>query len=155
MIRISVWIHIIAAMFWIGGMLFLTLVIAPFLKEIGDPDERSRIYQKVGTSFRFWGWIAISLLILTGMSNLYLFGVPFGRIFTSSFLSTSYGRAIGIKIMLVTTIVVLSFLHDFFVGPMARDNPYYSNIARWIGRFNLLLALLIVLFGVFIRFGGI
>lgn len=155
MLKLSVWLHLIAAMFWIGGMLFLILVIAPFLKGINDPAERSRIYQIIGKTYRFWGWIAIAILLVTGSLNLYLMGIPLRRILTPDFYASPYGRALIIKLSLVSLIVVTSFSHDFIFGPKAIDSFYYSSLARLLGRINLIIALLIVLFGVILRFGGI
>ncbi len=155
MLKFSIWLHIIAAIFWIGGMLFLTLVIAPFLKGIEDPKERSRIYQVVGTRFRFWGWIAIALLLLTGPLNLHLMGIPLERLLDGGFYQGPYGKTLIVKLVFVAIIVATSFLHDFVFGPKARNSSYYGNISRWIGRGNLLMALLIAFLAVALRLGGL
>ena len=154
MLRFTLFLHIIAALFWIGGMLFLTLVIAPFLKTIQDAKERSRIYQVVGKSFRFWGWVAISILVITGPVNLYLMGIPVESLIDPSFHSTPYGKTLDIKISFVILIIVTSLLHDFVFGPRARSSPAYSAFAKWLGRSNLFIALVIVFFAVFLRLGG-
>src|SRR3990167_6069930 len=121
MLKLSLFLHILAALFWIGGMLFLTIVVVPFLKTIKDVQERSRIYQVVGKSFRFWGWVAISILVITGPLNLYLMGIPVKSLIDPSFHSTSYGKALDIKISFVILIIVTSLLHDFVFGPKARS----------------------------------
>lgn len=155
MLKFSIWIHVIAAIFWIGGMLFLTLVIAPFLKGIEDPRERSRIYQAVGTRFRFWGWIAIAILLISGPLNLYLMGISLGNLLNPDFYRGPYGKTLITKLSLVTLIVITSFLHDFVFGPKARNSAYYSNISRWIGRGNLFIALAIAFLAVALRLGGL
>ncbi len=152
--KLSIWIHVVAAMFWIGGMLFLTLVIAPFLRGIEDQKERSRIYQMVGRRFRFWGWIAIAILLISGPLNLYLMGLPLGNLLEADLYRGPYGRALLTKLIFVTIIVITSFLHDFVFGPKARNSPRYSNISRWIGRGNLLIALVIAFLAVVLRLGG-
>lgn len=154
MLKFSLFLHIVAALFWIGGMLFLTLVVAPFLKTIQDAKERSRIYQIVGKSFRLWGWVAISILVITGPVNLYLMGMPLSNLIDPSFHSTPYGKALDVKISFVVLIILTSLLHDFIFGPKARTSAGYSNIAKWLGRSNLFIALAIVLFAVIIRLGG-
>jgi len=95
MLKLSLFLHIIAALFWIGGMLFLTIVVVPFLKTIQDVQERSRIYQVVGKSFRFWGWIAIIILLITGPLNLYLMGIPLNILLDPSIHSTPYGKVLS------------------------------------------------------------
>lgn len=154
MLKFSLFLHIVAALFWIGGMLFLTLVVAPFLKTIQDVKERSRIYQIVGKGFRFWGWVAISIMVITGPLNLYLMGMPLSNLIDPSFHSTSYGKALDVKISFVVLIIMTSLLHDFIFGPKARNSPACSFIAKWLGRSNLFIALTIVLFAVFLRLGG-
>lgn len=154
MLKLSLFFHIVAALLWIGGMLFLTLIIAPFLKTIQDVKERSRIYQSVGKSFRFWGWVAISILVITGPLNLHLMGIPLSNLIDPSFYRNPYGRTLAIKISFVILIISTSLLHDFILGPKARSSSGYSRIAKWLGRSNLFIALAIVLFAVFLRLGG-
>ncbi|MDP2682140.1 MAG: CopD family protein [Deltaproteobacteria bacterium] len=154
MLKLSLFFHIVAALFWIGGMLFLTLIITPFLKTIQDAKERSSIYQSVGRGFRFWGWVAISILVITGTLNLRLMGTPLSNLIDPSFHRTPYGKTLAIKILFVIFIISTSLLHDFIFGPKARNSSVYSNIAKWLGRSNLFIALAIVLFAVFLRLGG-
>ncbi len=155
MLKLSVWIHLVVAMFWIGGMLFLTFIIGPFLKGVESAEERSRIYQIVGTRFRFFGWISIILLLITGPLNFYFMGIRFKDILSAPFYNSGYGKALIIKLLLVAVIVLSSLMHDFVMGPLSRDSQRLSTISRYIGRANLIIALLIVLCGVFLRFGGI
>lgn len=154
MLKLSLFLHIVAALFWVGGMLFLTMIIAPFLRTIQDPRERSRIYQIVGKGFRLWGWVSISMLAVTGMLNLYLMGIPLHSLIDPSFHSSGYGKTLGIKISLVILIILTSFSHDFLLGPKARNSPAYSIISKWLGRSNLFIALVIVFFAVILRLGG-
>ena len=155
MLKLALFLHIIAAIFWIGGMLFLTLVVAPFLKSIPDPREKSKIYQFVGKTYRFWGWVAIILLLVTGPIILYyLYAIPPGEIHTAIASGTGFGHALGAKLALVALIVASSLVHDFWLGPKARNSPGFSRIAKIFGRSNLIVALLIVIFAVMLRAGG-
>jgi uncharacterized membrane protein len=156
MLKLALFLHVVAAIFWIGGMLFLTLVVAPFLKTIPDPKDRSKIYQFVGKKYRFWGWVAIILLLVTGpVIMALLYGIGPGEIHTVIFNGTPLGHALGIKLLLVALIVISSLTHDFFFGPKARNSPKYSLIAKVFGRGNLIVALFIVLFAVILRGGGL
>lgn len=154
--KLALFFHIMSAMFWVGGMLFLVLVIAPFLKTLPDPREKSKIYQTVGTQYRFWGWVAIITLLVTGPVMLATFyGIPPDRIFDPALHSTPFGRALAIKIGLVIIIVISSLVHDFWLGPKARNSSGFSIIAKVFGRSNLILAILIVIFAVILRAGGL
>ncbi len=155
LVRVALFLHITAAILWIGGMLFISLVLAPFLMSMPDPKERSKIYQVVGKKYRFWGWAAIITLLITGPIVLFNFyGVYPQAVFSHAFNSTPIGRALTIKLTLVAIIVTSSFVHDFWLGPKARGSRRFSTIAKVFGRSNLIVALFIVIFAVILRSGG-
>ncbi|MEE8574283.1 MAG: DUF4149 domain-containing protein [Thermodesulfobacteriota bacterium] len=154
MLKLSLFLHVVAAIFWVGGMLFLSLVVVPFLNVLKDPKEKSAVYRAIGPKFRTLSWIAIIILCVTGPVNLYLLGIPLSQIFDPAFIATPFGKALIIKIALVCLIVISSLLHDFWVGPKARNSPKYSTYAKVFGRGNLIVALIIVIFAVIIRAGG-
>jgi len=68
--HISVFIHIISAMIWVGGILFMVLVIVPLLRKKDLKDNAAILVQKVGVQFRLVGWISLILLLITGIFNL-------------------------------------------------------------------------------------
>ncbi|MDP2689196.1 MAG: DUF4149 domain-containing protein [Deltaproteobacteria bacterium] len=155
LLKLALFLHIISAIFWVGGMLFLVAVVAPYLKTLSDPKDRSKIYQVVGKQYRLWGWVAIVTLLTTGPIILYLlYGVPIDAVLSPGLHSTGFGKALAVKLALVALIVLSSLVHDFWLGPRSRSSPSFSKIARIFGRTNLIIALLIVLFAVFIRTGG-
>ncbi len=156
LIKVALFFHIVSAIFWVGGMLFITLVVAPFLQSMPDPKDRSKVYQVVGKRFRFLGWIAIIILLITGPIVLYgLYGIAPPDIFRSSLHGTPIGRALSIKLTFVVIIVVSSLVHDFWLGPKARNSPKFSLIAKIFGRGNLIIALAVVIFAVILRTGGL
>jgi len=128
-LKLALFLHIISAIFWIGGMLFLVLVVAPYLKTISDPKAKSQIYQVVGKQYRFWGWVAIITLLVTGPLILTgLYGLPLSALSDPGFHASGFGKAVAYKLSLVAIIVISSFLHDFWIGPRARSSPRYSSM---------------------------
>lgn len=152
---ISVFLHILFAAFWIGGMLFLPLVILPGIKQ--HPDKIAILY-KTGITFRFYGWIALFSLVATGLLNMYFRGMPFSWAF---FTESNYGILVSYKILLFTGILLVSGIHDFFFGKKAleemqtTDNSRLRQLARVTGRINLLLALAMAFIGVILSRGGV
>ena len=105
LLKIALYLHIISAIFWVGGMLFLVAVIAPYLKSLQDPKEKSKIYQVVGKQYRRWGWVAIITLLTTGPIILYeIYGITVDKAFTTHIHSTPFGHALSIKLTLVTLV---------------------------------------------------
>ena len=136
------WIHLLAAITWIGGSLFVALVLLPVARGLEDPALRARVVRETGRRFRTVGWIALSVLVITGLADLWLFPV---------FLSSPRFHA---KLALVLLALVLSAVHDFVLGPRAGAPgalPALRGRASWIARVNVLVALLIVALGLSLR----
>jgi copper resistance protein D len=149
---ISVWLHIVAGAFWIGGMLFLPLILLPGVK---DHPDRKNLLMATGLKFRFYGYIMLGLLLCTGLLNIYFRGIPFSWEF---FTENRWGKWVSLKIILFISILLVSFIHDAFVGRRAinqtADNKNFKLIARWTGRILLLISLLMAYIGVLLSRGG-
>ncbi len=151
---ISIYLHILSAMIWLGGMLFLVLIIAPMLRHPNYQQVAGRILEEAGERFRFWGWICLTTFFLTGLYNAsYRLG-GFSYLFNQEAWQGIWLQTLGVKLALFAVIVILSAIHDFKIGPLATrmmeqapDDPATLRLrkqASWIGRINLLLALVIV-----------
>lgn len=151
---ISVFFHIIFGAFWIGGMLFLPLVLLPSIKK--HPD-RILLLQQTGIKFRFFGWIALIGLTFTGILNMYLRGLPLSWDFVRQ---SNYGSLLQIKILLFILMLLIGGVHDFYIGTKsieemkAVNNGKFKQLARWSGRINLLLAFAIAFIGIVLSRGG-
>lgn len=148
---ISVWLHIVGAAFWIGGMLFLPLVLLPGIKN--NPDRKS-LLMATGLKFRFYGYIVLAIMFITGLLNIYLRGISFSLNF---FIMTRYGQLVELKIILFVLMLTISLMHDVIVGRKAIDqmeNQRIKLIARWTGRLLLLIALIMAYIGVMISRGA-
>lgn len=144
----SIYLHVVLAAFWIGGMLFLPLVLLPSIKS--HPDRITLLY-KTGIQFRFFGWIALVLLLITGFGNLYFRGLP---ITFSFFAESAFGNLVILKLLLFILILLISGVHDFYIGKKALEDHIQGNnlklrmLARWTGRINLIIALSLAFIGV-------
>ncbi len=132
------WLHVLAAATWLGGMLFIALVLVPVTRRLEDPRLRTRLVHELGLRFRAVGWIAIGVLVATGLVNLWLF----------PFLLDS--PRFHWKLGLVILALVLSAFHDFVLGPRAGApgaHPATRVRASWLARINVLVVLAIVMLG--------
>jgi putative copper resistance protein D len=149
---ISVWLHVVGAAFWIGGMLFLPLVLLPGIKN--NPD-RSRLLMATGLKFRFYGYIVLVMLLVTGLLNIYFRDIRFSWSF---FTKSHYGRLVSLKLILFLSLLLISLIHDLFVGRKAveqmKDSRKLKLIARWTGRILLLISLLMAYIGVLLSRWG-
>ena len=151
---ILVWIHLIAATFWVGGILFLSLVAVPLLKKAPDPVTAQRAFINLALRFRRFVWVALALLVVTG--TILLPGqvnlvTPLGE----------WPPAVLTKLSLVLLLVVVSLAHDQFIGPKVRILKHKPTseltmvetilirFSPLIGRLTMLLGLGVLLAAVF------
>ena len=145
---LNVWLHILAAVIWIGGMLFLSLVAVPVLRQIDSPLLQKDLFRAMARRFRRLVWICIAILVLTGIGNVLLSG--------NTLPGSAYMKVLHIKLGLVVILIGMGLLHDFVIGPRAgralsRDglpptgtDLFMVTLAPWVGRFNLLLGVVIL-----------
>ena len=55
------WVHVVSAITWVGGMLFIALVLVPTSRALGDATLRTRLIQDSGQRFRTVAWIALAI----------------------------------------------------------------------------------------------
>lgn len=154
---ISVFLHIVAATAWVGGMVVLIAVLVPWLRR-GDRAKAAVVLRETATRLRDIGWICFATFLVTGTFNLWVRGVRPSSFTQPPFLASPFGQTVCIKLGLFLLIVVLSGLHDFWIGPRAarllETQPGSPQAERWrrragrMGRINALLALVIVFVGV-------
>lgn len=53
------WIHILAAISWVGGMIFVAFVLGPYVRRTFPPEGRPPLMAAVGRRFSYLGWCAI------------------------------------------------------------------------------------------------
>ncbi|MBV6522001.1 MAG: hypothetical protein MNPFHGCM_02145 [Gemmatimonadaceae bacterium] len=150
---ISVTIHILSAMLWLGGMFFLGIVGAPVLREIEPASLRQQLFHGLGERFRTVGWIAIAILIATGLLNLYYRGLLRWSdvLGNPAFWSTSLGRALAAKLAAVLIMLVAAAIHDFVLGPRSGrvragspEAAQFRRRAALLARVNALVGVVLV-----------
>ncbi len=156
---VSVWLHVLAATLWLGGMLFLVITVVPVLRRM-ERAQAAALMHSVGVRFRAAGWGCFALLLLTGTFNLWVRGVRWEHLARAEFWDSPLGRPLGVKLAAFGVVLALSAWHDFVLGPratgVAQQDPSSAESLRLrrqaslIGRANVLLALVLVACGVVI-----
>ncbi|MFW6039838.1 MAG: DUF4149 domain-containing protein [Gemmatimonadota bacterium] len=159
---LNVTVHLLAAMFWLGGMFFFAVVGAPALRHLPEPGLRVELFRTLGERFRVAGWIAIGVLLLTGTLNLWFRGILSWNVLgRAEFWATSFGRSLGWKLAAVAAMLVVSLLHDFVTGPAASRTTPGTPAAKTarrraarLARLNALLGIVVVVAAVRLARGG-
>ncbi len=143
-------LHILAAITWLGGILFLAFVGAPALRRVEPPSLRAAMFEAIGMRFRVVGWGAVSVLLVTGIWLLRVRGWLSPAVLRApDFWRSDVGTALAWKLGLVTAMVVLSLAHDVASTSMRgraamADDGSRASTRRWL----MLLARLGALGGV-------
>jgi putative copper export protein len=108
------WVHLFAAVVWVGGLFFYALVLRPSLAEI-DPGNARRLFQIASMRFRAISTACLILLLFSGL--LLISQIMGGIAIQDAFFSTPYRRVLGIKVALALVAIVLGTWTGFFLAP--------------------------------------
>lgn len=152
----SLYIHVLIAIFWIGGMLFTVAVLVPATRS-RLAAHKGILFNELGTRFSRLSWILFPVLVFTGVLALIGRGYPLDSMASLDFWKTIYGGKIFAKIHLFSTVILISAVHDFWLGPKAAQimeseeisgkqtsQNFYRHASRWVGRVNFVLGLIIL-----------
>lgn len=141
-----VWLHLLASVLWIGGMLFLSLTLVPVFKQAPFSAQCGPFFKAVALRFRAFVWGAILVLLTTGPLLL-------GQCLTTPWPPTAWPTVLHVKLSLVCVLLLLTALHDLVFGPRVsrtlripeesrsgRDRRLVGA-ARWVPRLSVVLAL--------------
>lgn len=159
---VNVTVHVLAAMLWLGGMFFLAAVGAPVLRRVESPALRAELFRHLGEQFRRVGWVAIAILVGTGIVNLQYRGLLRVELWGSAdFWGSGLGQALAWKLGAVVVMLAISGFHDFIGGPAAtRLVPGSEEALRarrraaWLARVNALVGVVLVVAAVRLARGG-
>lgn len=155
---LSVWLHIMAAIVWIGGTIFMASALLPAIRRPEFAKIALPLVRSTAQRFRWVGWVCFAVFIITGLFNLQFRGVGMSDLQSANFWQSNFGTVLASKLVLVAVIIAASALHDFYIGPRAAEawqadprSPETLRLRRQAihaARLNLLLALLATLLGV-------
>ena len=151
------WVHILAAVAWIGGMMFLSFVLVPLVRKRSETPEVMSIFRSAAQRFRIVVWLAIVTLLSTGPVLLHGRGI-------STIDLAQWPPILLVKAGLVVVLLLLTFIHDLLLGPLTSRSsamPAFAQTAweqiplrtsRWVPRLALAVALGVLLVAVvFVR----
>ena len=135
---VTVWLHIVAAMAWIGGMVLFVTVVMPRVRRLDDPVRLPFLRGVIGR-FRRAMWIAFGVLGLTGALNVWLRGVDLSDVMSAEWRAGAFGHLVIAKLVLFLAAAGVVVLHERIGG---------SGRTRWLGRVTLVIGLIMVAIGV-------
>ena len=149
MMVLLVWLHVLAAISWIGGTIFLSVVLVPVLRREPFASQRALLFRTIARRFRSVVWGAIAVLLFTGPLLLHQRGIPIAD-------PSGWPMVLAAKLGLVTILLLLTLTHDLILGPRVGKILQLPTESRtrfdqslvlwspWIARFSLFFALAVL-----------
>lgn len=114
---VTITLHSLAAVIWIGGMFFAYMALRPSAAEVLEPPLRLTLWAKVFSRFFPWVWASVAILFGTGYwMVLNVFG-GFSQI--GIYVHVMHGLGI---------VMLLIFAHVFFAP--------YKKLKQFVGESN-------------------
>ena len=156
------WVHITCSSIWVGGSIFLGIVLAPALKiEVPGARERLLLMIKYGRRFNLIAIPSFVILVGTGIYNSRSFLAD-----PESLWQTQYGVLLLIKIILVILVILAYIFHIRVVNKQTEkklatskiDETYVHNLRTKIsilGRVIVVLSIAILFLASTLNSGGL
>jgi len=125
------WLHLVAAALWVGGMLYIAAIYLPVLRR-SPATERAQALITVLPYYSPWAIVGVLIMAVTG---------PFSATVHLStweqLLSTAYGRALVVKVLLVGGLLLTSAYHVLLLRPrLSKEYRKYAYAARRLAAFQ-------------------
>lgn len=109
---LSLFLHVLSVVVWVGGMFFAYMALRPVAAGVLEPPQRLILWAGVFDKFFLWVWVSVVLILATGLHMLAAFGGVSAPLYTLAML------VLGVAMMLI-------FAHVFF-------SPY-KKLKRAVG----------------------
>lgn len=142
-------LHLLATVFWIGGMAFINVVLEPSMAAI-SPAERGKLMGTIGKRFSMIAWASVLVLLITGFLK-----TPDGLLFDTS---EGYGITLLAKHVTVLLMILVGLRISLVLvpritrqAPQGGQAPSAEFIAtqkqfHLLSRLNFALGILVLIF---------
>lgn len=107
------WLHLLSIITWFGGMVFILLVLIPFVRSIPGLTsvDRTLLLLQVGRRYQSIAWLALTVTAVTGYYN-----ADRRRVVWTELTETIYGRQLHLKLEYAGVVVILMLVHAYWVN---------------------------------------
>ncbi len=153
------WLHLVAAFTWLGGLIFVNVVLTPAVEPKGIPPQFVRLMGM--ERFRAFAWGSIIIVVLTGVYNAVknvpdvaaLIGTEYGL----TLLAKIAGVAVMVAVTIVNSVVLRRRITQAPAGPGGTPPPEMRALGGrlvFLSRANLVLGLIVLFLAAMLRFGA-
>lgn len=110
-----IWLHLIAAIVWLGGLVFQLCVVFPTLGRMTPLSDRVRLALGLEARFRVIMWPAVGLVLFTGLINLVHTWYAMSTLGMQ--ISVMFVWVLAGKVLLITVMLALQVMQQFVLQP--------------------------------------
>lgn len=117
LVALVLWAHLLAAVTWLGGLIFMNIVLSPAVGGKGVPPQFVRLMGM--QRFKGFAWASIGVVVVTGIMN------TLANITSiDAFYTTPYGVTLALKIGAVLLMIGITAWNSLRLGPkLAQGAP--------------------------------
>lgn len=148
---VVLWLHVLAAVVFVGPQVFLAAIAMPAIRSIADAEARQQLTRQITRGFGLLGGAALLMLLITGSWNF----IQVTDDTPDKFDIQRYFITLQIKLTLVIIVVVLTGLHGMVLGrrllQLQEEGAPEAEISKvrqwsmWVSMANLALSIVILL----------
>ena len=142
---ISITLHVLAAIIWVGGMFFAYMALRPAALTL-EPAARLPLWSRTFARFFPWVWVAVILLPLTGYAMIFLGFGGFAQAGKYIHIMHATGMAMIVIFVYVFLAPYRRLKKTLAVSDLAAAGEQLARIRRLIG-INLTLGLVTTIIG--------
>ena len=105
--KIAVFFHVLGVVVWVGGMFFAYMALRPAAAQLLEPPQRLALWQETLRRFFNWVWLAVALVLASGLWMLLRMG-------------GFAGAPAYVYIMLLLGLVMIAIFAHVFFAPFKR-----------------------------------
>ena len=148
------WLHLLAAMTWIGGLVFQVLVVFPTLARAALTAEWLRFALSLEARFRVILWPAVGMALFTGLVNL--MNVWYATVVTAGSISPRFVPLLSVKLGLVVGMITVQAVQQLLIYPrrVAALRDVYTGVQEVPRPFRTWQRLALLLYGALLGLAG-
>lgn len=112
------WVHLMSAIIWIGGALFLGMAVTPILRQHVAPDLAGKLAAGMYKKYQRVVGALFLVILVTGGINLHFVRIRLGGTFDPFYITI-----LSIKLVLVMILMTVFLYNVLFWSPATPDKP--------------------------------
>jgi uncharacterized membrane protein len=142
---VVMWVHLLAVIAWMGGMMFVLFVLRPVMGRSGFSSQSGQLLKRIDGRFRTIRWTSIMIILMTGFFNLLYEG-------GTEKIESGWGVVLLVKILFAAIAMGLTGINDFVLNSPSvhaiSEHPTRSS--KWLGDIVLVLTLFVLFMAVYL-----